>query len=178
MICIAELFSPRRGTIFRLSFFIVLNMLLFAFTLDAAISDRVIAFVDDEAITRSELEEQHSIMKGLSSEITEKEVLNTMINRIIIMREARKYRIEASSPDEMMHEFIDLKVRAFIRVPDAEIERYYNESGGTSSGREYDEIRDEIEQYLTEKKLNIRLKETLDELKKSAYIKIQLEEGS
>ena len=40
------------------------------------------------------------------------------------------------------------------------------------SGKEYDDVRDEIEQYLIEKELNVRLKETLRELRKTAYIKI------
>lgn len=167
---------PKRR-VHLLFFLATLYVLFFACSLDAAISDRVIAFVDDEAITRSELEDQLSKMKEMNSEITEMEVLNTMINRIVIMREAKKYRIEGASPDDIINEFIDLKVRAFIRVPEAEIEEYYNENIGSLSGKEYDRIRDEIEVYLMEKHLNNRLKETIDALKKSSYIKIQTEES-
>jgi len=81
-------------------------------------SDRVAAFVDDEAITESELQEQHRDTLKINPDITKDEVLNTMINRILILREARKYRIERPSPEEVIKEYIDLKERAFIRVPE------------------------------------------------------------
>src|SRR5512139_2186702 len=82
----------------------------------AAISDRVIAFVDNAAITMSELDEQYRITTKVSPDITIGEVLDTMINRVLILREARKYRIEAPSLEQVMQEYIDLKIRAFIRV--------------------------------------------------------------
>jgi len=135
-------------------------------------SDRVAAFVDDEAITESELQEQHRDTLKINPDITKDEVLNTMINRILILREARKYRIERPSPEEVIKEYIDLKERAFIRVPEVEIENYYKENRGMFPGKEYDDVRDEIEQYLIEKELNVRLKETLLKLRKTAYIKI------
>ena len=137
-----------------------------------AFSDRVVAFVDDEAVTNSELQEQYLETLKMSPDITKNEVLNTMINRILILREARKYRIERPTPDEVIKEYIDLKERAFIRVPETEIEKYYKENSSMFSGKEYDDVRDEIEQYLIEKELNVRLKETLRELRKTAYIKI------
>jgi len=135
-------------------------------------SDRVAAFVDDEAITDSELQAQYQETLKITPDITRDEVLNTIINRILILREARKYRIEKPSPDEVIKEYIDLKERAFIRVPETEIEKYYEENSDKFRGKEYDDVRDEIEQYLIEKELNVRLKETLRELRKTAYIKI------
>jgi len=39
-----------------------------------------------------------------------------MMNRILLLREAKRYRIEAATEDDVMREFIDLKIRAFIRV--------------------------------------------------------------
>jgi hypothetical protein len=135
-------------------------------------SDRVAAFVDDDAITVSELQEQYLATLKLTPDITKDEVLNTMINRILILREARKYRLERPSPEEVIKEYIDLKERAFIRVPETEIEKYYKENSSMFSGKEYDDVRDDIEQYLIEKELNVRLKETLRELRKTAYIKI------
>ena len=98
-------------------------------------SDRVAAFVDDEAITNSELQEQYLETLKITPDITKDEVLNTMINRILILREARKYRIERPSPDEVIKEYIDLKERAFIRVPETEIEKYYKENSGYVFGK-------------------------------------------
>ncbi|PKL52154.1 MAG: hypothetical protein CVV37_02690 [Nitrospira bacterium HGW-Nitrospira-1] len=141
------------------------------------VSDRVAAFVDDEAITNSELQEQYTETLKITPDITKDEVLNTMINRVLILRQAKKYRIEGPSPDEVIKEYIDLKVRAVIRVPETEIEKYYKENSSMFSGKEYDDIRDDIEKYLTEKELNARLKETLRELRKTAYIKILSKQG-
>jgi hypothetical protein len=141
----------------------------------AVISDRVVAFVDDQAITMSELDEQFRDTVKITPEITKGEVLDTMINRLLLLREARKYRIEAPSTDQVMHEYIDLKIRAFIRVGEAEIENFYLENKEDFGGREFNEARDEIDAYLTEKKLNERLKELIMQLRADAYIKTFLE---
>ena len=139
--------------------------------------DRVVAFVDDEAITNSELQEQYRETLKITPDISKDEVLNTMINRMLILREAKKYRIEGSSPDAVIKEYIDLKERAFIRVPETEIEKYFKENSTMFSGKGFEDVRDDIEQYLIEKELNVRLKKTLDELRKTAYIKILNKEG-
>ena len=138
----------------------------------AAISDRVIAFVDNDAITMSELDEQYRITAKISPDITIGEVLDTMINRILILREARKYRIEAPSLEQVMQEYIDLKIRAFIRVGESDIEKFYQENQANFSGKKFEDVRDEIDKYLTEKELNDRLKELLKELRRNAYIRI------
>jgi len=138
----------------------------------AAVSDRVIAFVDNDAITMSELDEQYNITRKISPDITIGEVLDTMINKILILREAHKYRIEAPSVEQVMQEYIDLKIRAFIRVGESDIVKFYQENKANFSGREFEDVRDEIDTYLTEKELNDRLKELLNELRENAYIKI------
>ena len=140
----------------------------------AALSDRVIAFVDDQAITASELDEQYRSTIAVSPSVTRMEVLNTMINKVILLKEAKKYRIEAPTIDEVMKEYIDLKIRAFIRVNDADIEKFYNENMEKFQGRNYEDVRDEIDMYLTEKELNERLKESLNGLRKKSYIRIHL----
>lgn len=139
-----------------------------------ALSDRVIAFVDDHAITLRELEESHKAATAISRTITLQEVLNTMINRVILLREAKKYRIEAPTADGIVKEYIDLKIRAYIRVNDADIEKFYNANLQNFQGRDYEDVRDEIDLFLTERELNERLKETLNDLKKKVYIKIYL----
>lgn len=140
----------------------------------AEIMDRVVAFVDDQAITLSEFRKQYEASVELSPGITEDEVLNAMINRKLLLMEARKYRIEAPSEEEILNDYIDLKLRAFIRVGETEIEAFYSRNINQFRGRDYEDVRDEIESYLTEKELNEKLKETINELKLDAYIKIQL----
>jgi len=134
--------------------------------------DRVVAFVDDEAITNTELQEQYRETLKITPDISKEEVLNTMINRILILREAKKYRLEGPSPDAVIKEYIDLKERAFIRVPETEIEKYFKENSSMFSGKGYEDVRDDIEQYLIEKELNVRLKKSLGELRKAAYVKV------
>lgn len=141
----------------------------------AVLSDRVIAFVDDHALTLSELEESYKTANALSANITREEVLNTMINRVVLLKEAKKYRIEAPTIDQVLKEYIDLKIRAFIRVNDADIEKFYKTNLQNFQGREYEDVRDEIDLFLTEKELNERLKETLNELREKAYIRIYLD---
>jgi hypothetical protein len=143
----------------------------------AEIFDRVVAFVNNQAITLSEFQEQYHNTLKIAPDVTKDDVVNTMINRILLLDEARKYRIEAPTEDEMVKEYIDLKVRAFITVDEQEIAAFYEKNRSRFAGREYEDARREIENYLTEKKLNERLKETLADLRKKAYIKIQLKPG-
>jgi hypothetical protein len=134
----------------------------------------VIAFVDNQAITMSDLEEHYSSTVKLTPDITRGDVLNTMINRILLLREAKRYRIEAATQDDVMREYIDLKIKAFVRVSEDDIEKFYQEHISQFAGTDYVDAHEEIERYLTEKELNENLKAMLRELKEKAYIKIFL----
>ncbi len=153
---------------------LVFHFLLFASISFAAIFDRVVAFVDNQAITLSEFREQYRKALRVSPDITDDEVINTMINRLLLLRDAKKYRIEAPSPEEIIKEYINLKIRASITVGESEIEAFYKTNINRFPGKELEDVRGEIEKYLTEKELNERLKETLRDLRKNAYIKIQI----
>jgi hypothetical protein len=163
--------------IFSTALFLCLFIMIARDCKAGRISDRVAAFVDDEAITDSELQDQYRITLKVSPDITVEEVLNTMINRVLILREAKKYRIEEPTPEEVIREYIDLKVRAYIRVNETEIETYFGENRSMFAGKEYDDVRDEIERYLIEKDLNVRLKQIIRDLRKTAYIKILKEDA-
>jgi len=138
-----------------------------------AMFDRVVAFVDSEAITLSELEQQYVESRKRLPEVTREEVLESMINRLLLLREAKKYRIEAPTEDDVLKEYIDLKIRAFIRVNESELENFYTQNRGQFNGRTYDDVRDEIETLFIEKELNERLRKSLAGLRGSAYIKVQ-----
>ncbi|MEW6214686.1 MAG: SurA N-terminal domain-containing protein [Nitrospirota bacterium] len=151
-------------------------LLLFVFCslLSAEIKDRVVAFVDDTAITLSELEEAYTEALRVNPGITEDEVLNTMVNRLLLLREAKKLRLEAPSMDELLREYIDLKIRAFIRIREKDLIDFYEKHLNDFRGKEFEAVREEIERYLIEKELNQRLKREIEELRQKAYIKIQL----
>jgi hypothetical protein len=138
--------------------------------------DRVVAFVDNTAITLSELETTYNVTSKVTPDITKEEVLNTMINRILLLREADKLKLEAPAEDELLNEYIDLKIRAFIRIKEENLKDFYEKNYSNFQGKELDDVRDEIENYLIEEKVNQRLKSHINELREKACIKIKLNE--
>jgi predicted RNA-binding protein Jag len=140
----------------------------------AGIKDRVVAFVDNTAITLSELEEVYSKSLKATPGITREEVLDTMVNRVLLLREAKKIRLEAPSEDELLKEYIDLKIRIFIKIKEEEVLDFYQKHIEDFQGKEFETVREGIENYLAEAELNMLLKKHIDELRKKAYIKIQL----
>jgi hypothetical protein len=141
----------------------------------AEVVDKVVAFVDTEAITLSEVNESHETMVQLSPGITHREVLNTMINRLLLIREARRLRLEATDEDRLLDEYIDMKVRAFIKIKESAITDFYESNIAEFEDKSYAEVKDDIEAYLLEKEVNYRIRKHLDSLKEKAHIKILLE---
>lgn len=142
----------------------------------ADLGDRVVAYVDNDAITYSELEEIYANAVQITPDITKEEVLNTTINRLLLLREAKKVKLEAPSEDALLKEYIDLKIRAFIRIKEEEIVDFYERHIDDFQEKELETVREEIENVLTEKALNERLKSHIEELKDKACVKIQLYE--
>ncbi len=140
----------------------------------AGIKDRVVAFVDAQAITLSELEMKFSESRKIKADITEEDVLNTMINRVLLLREAKKIRLEAPSEEELLKEYIDMKIRALIRVKEEEMQDFYNKHSDNFEGKELEDVRDDIENYLIEHDLNERLKSHINELRGKTCVRIQL----
>ncbi|MFH0933513.1 MAG: hypothetical protein V1832_04275 [Nitrospirota bacterium] len=140
----------------------------------AAIKDRVVAFVDNTAITLSEFEEAYSKSLKVTPGIKKGEVLDTMVNRVLLLREAKKIRLEAPSEDELLKEYIDLKIRIFIKIKEEEVLDFYQKHSEDFHGKEFETVREEIENYLAEAELNRLLKMHIDELRKKAYVKIEL----
>jgi len=141
----------------------------------AAIKDRVVAYVDNTAVTLSELEMKYADAAKITPNVTKEEVLNTMINRALIVREAKKIRLEAPSEDELLREYIDLRVRAFIRISEEQILDFYSKHIGDFKGQEFDAVREDVENYLTENELNQRLKTHINELREKTCVQIQLD---
>jgi hypothetical protein len=154
-------------------FFLALLFLLRADSL-AEVIDRVVAFVDDNAITMSELEEEYARAEKITPDITRREVLETMVNRFVMLREAKRLRMEAPDDEKLLEDYIDIKVAAFIKVSDDEIKEFYEANRDQFGGQELAALRDKIEQYLREREINNKLKKHIEELREKAYIKIIL----
>ncbi len=145
--------------------------------LSAEIRDRVVAFVDDNAITLSELEMKYTDTIKVTPNVKKEEVLNTMVNRLLLVKEAKKIKLEAPSEDELLKEYIDIKIRAFIKINEKDLTDFYKTHLSDFQGKEFELVRDEIENYLSEKELNERLKLHINELREKACVKIQLNES-
>jgi hypothetical protein len=145
-------------------------------SLFAEIKDRVVAYVDNDAITLSELEKRYSSALQITPDMTREEVLRTMVNRLLLLREARKIKLEALTEDELLQEYIDLKIRAFIRVNEEDIVNFYEGHIDDFQGKELETVREDIENVLIEKALNERLILHINELKEKSCVKIQLYE--
>lgn len=164
---------------FNLKLLLIITFYFILFTsylsfLNAEIRDRVVAYVDNDAITLSELEERYAHTIEIEPDITKEEVLNTMVNRLLLLREAKNIKLEATSEDALIKEYIDLKVKVFIRIKEEEIIDFYNQHKADFQEKGLETVRDEIENVLTEKALNEHLKSHIEELKKKACVKIQL----
>lgn len=140
----------------------------------AEVVDRVVAFVDDKAITLSDLEDNYKAAAKLRPDIKKEDVLNTKINRMLLLREAKKLRIEGANPDEVIREYIELKLRTFIKITEDDLREFYDKNRKEFGKAEFDDSREKIEEYLVEKEVNIRLKKHIEDLRSKAYIKIQL----
>jgi len=145
---------------------------------NAELIDRVVAYVDDRAITLSELNETFDKTRKVQPDITEREVLDTMINKMLLLNEAKRLRLEGKSDEELLNEYIALRVRAFIRLREEDIEEYYQKNIEEFKEAPYESVKDKIEQYLTEREINSLLKKQIAGLRAKAYIKILIREGS
>lgn len=142
----------------------------------AEIIDRVVAFVDERAITLSEFNEAYEKARKIRPDSSKEDVLDTMINRVLLLAEAKKLKLEARTEDELISEYMDMKVKAFIRVREEELEDFYKKNVQEFKGAGYDAVRDKIEEYLVELETNRLLKRHISELRARSHIKVMLQQ--
>ncbi|MEN2994715.1 MAG: hypothetical protein ABDH19_05165 [Thermodesulfovibrio sp.] len=155
-------------------FILVLVMLFNIFVLSSALSetiDRVVAYVDSYVITLRDFERTASKMKEKFPEIKNQEILETIINKLLILKKSKELFIEGKEED-LITNYIDLKIKSDIIIPESRIKEYYEENKAKFKNTPYINVRDEIEKYLFEKELNQKLKEHIEELKQAAEIRI------
>ncbi len=138
--------------------------------------DRVVAFVDDKAITLSEFNEIYDKTMKVKQDIPRSDVLNTIINRILLLKDAEKMKLEGKNDEEVLKEYIELKIKAFVRIREEELEAFYKKNKAEFKDRSYEDVSEGIEKYLTELKINETLRKHIEELKSKAYVKIFAEE--
>lgn len=140
----------------------------------AEVIDRVAAFIDDEVITLSEFQEYYRNTVIITPGISERDAMETLINRRLLLREANRLRLRGQSEDELIDKYIDIRVRAFTRVSSGEISAYYSENIERLDNTSLKDVEREIERLLLERKVNTELRSRLEELRKMSYIKINI----
>ncbi len=153
---------------------LLLWLVLSASPLPAVVIERIAAFIDDEAITLTEFEDYLERARRLSPDLSEEEAMNTLINRRLLLREAKRLRIRGGSDDEIVREYINIRIRSYIKVPPEEVESYYATYRDRFGKARLSDVRQEIERLLREKEINRRLQRHIEELRKRVYIKVNL----
>jgi parvulin-like peptidyl-prolyl isomerase len=138
--------------------------------------DRTVAFVEDDAILLSDLDRNYQKALLVSPGITRAEVLETLINRTLLLREAKKLFRGITDDEQAIKDYIDLKVRAFIKLPEQEVRDYYDEHRKDFGGLEFEQVKAQIETLLQEREVNMRLADLVKDLRVKAYIKTFLEQ--
>ncbi|MBF0337741.1 MAG: hypothetical protein HQL05_07900 [Nitrospirae bacterium] len=132
------------------------------------LADRVVAFVDETAITLSEFNRFHKT----TPETTKDQAIRVMINRLLLKKEALKFKLTGTD-DELIQQYIDLKIKSLVIIKNEDIERFYKEHKGDFKGTEIEDVREDIENLLIGEEVNKRLDSSLQELAEKAYVRIQ-----
>ena len=137
--------------------------------------DRIVAFVNGDAILLSELDARYELAVKLTPGITRRQVLQTMINRDLLLAQARKIFPEPVSADKAIQEYTGLKIRAFVRISETAARNFYDANKKQLGGVSFDSVKDQIERLLEEKEINRRLQAYIGTLRGNAHIKTFLE---
>lgn len=165
-----------------LIFIIVLfSHFLLTDSVSAEVIERIVAIVNDDVILLSEYREAIETAKKSDSSISKETILDEMINRKLLLNDAKKFWIGVSSirhktgmdDSAVISEYIERRIKAFIHIPYENIESYYIINRKLFTGKEFYDVRDEIEDYLIKEDLSIRLQEYMEELRKNSYIRVQ-----
>jgi hypothetical protein len=150
-------------------------------SVSAEVLDRIVAVVNNEIILLSDLERETAATAELADEdgTTREDILERMINRRILFDEAVKFRLKNVASDEqaVVDLYIERRIRSLIHISLKESEAYYLDNSETYGETDFYEVKDEIESILEEKELEARLKKHIEELRRTTYIRIQLDES-
>lgn len=135
------------------------------------IINRVIAYVDDQVITLKDFMEFKDKITEKFPEITNKEIIELLINRKLLAKKGKELFFEGQEED-IINNYIELKVKSKIIITENQIKDYYENNKKFLGTESYLSLREQIEKYLFEKELNIKLKNFIQDLKAESDIKI------
>ena len=160
--------------------FLWLNFLIpFMSPVSAEVLDRVVAVVNDEVILLTELNNEISARKEYDDGLTTAGVLDDMINRLILLEDARKFVLNTASADidSIIDLYVERRIKAMIYIPFEEMESYYAGHMDLFGDKDFYEVKDEIESYMLENELKTRMVKHIKELRSESYVRIQLEDS-
>jgi hypothetical protein len=146
---------------------------------DAADSDRQQAFQRfvDQVLLRQEalrtriVQVDEAEVSQHLRELDQQPERSQELVRVMQERGLSRYDVHAWIRDQLIvRAFIDRRVRLFIRIPDSQIVHYYQDHQ-QAIGEPLDEvIREQIRRLLTERQVNVRLTELLEDLRKKGNL--------
>jgi len=160
----------------------VITCFFLAGNADSELVERIVAVVNDNVILLSEFKAAMRQAEESSKEVTAKEVIDRMIDNHLLLEQAKKFSFRRnagdaapSTPDKVIKNYIDKRIKVLIYIPFRDIESYYYNNIDKYSDRDFYDVKSEIEKYLINKTLEIRIQEHIDELREDARIRIQLD---
>lgn len=148
---------------------------------DAELVERIVAAVNDEVILLSELKAAMRQAEDNGKEVTAKQIIDGMINIHLLLEQAKKFNFGRdagvagpSTPDKVIKNYIDRRIKALIYIPFKDIESYYYNNPNKYGDRDLYDVKSEIEEYLLKRSLEIKIQEHIDELRQDAKIRIQI----
>ena len=70
--------------------------------------------------------------------------------------------------------FIDQRIRFFVKISDEEINKFYKEKKSSFENKSLDEVKEEIDVYLTEEEVARQLEEYVKKLRAKAKIRVNI----
>jgi len=160
----------------------LISQFLFPAFINAEVLERIVAVVNEEVILLSELKSEVQLRKAQGAEAADAEVLDEMINRKLLLAQAKRMRIEGGAESDkslmtdniIINGYIERRVKAFIHIPLKDMEDYYSGNAASYGDKKFYDVKNEIEAKLIETKLKGKLEEHIRDLRKNSYIRVQL----
>ena len=148
---------------------------------DAELVERIVAVVNDEVILMSEFKAAMRQAEESGKEVKAKEVIEEMIHNHLLLEQAKKFSFGRDAgdamhytPDKVIKYYIDKRIKALIHIPFRDIEAYYFNNPDKYGEKAFYDVKSEIEEYLHNRMLEIKIREHIVELRENARIRIQI----
>lgn len=161
-----------------MSVYIIISLIHSISYADTIVIDRLVAYVDDYAITLSELDMQFEKMSKVSPSITKKEVIESIINKILLIKEAKKLRLDFSTEEDLINRYLEMAISSRLTIKEEEVFDFYKKNFQSAKNEDYFDLKDQIEKYLLEQQFNTLLKKHIDELRQKANIRVFIDHNN